>query len=95
MTEQEKIILIIALSFLAYIAYYVLQQVLYNIMRGSKKKEKEGLNDPVWKEAKLALKRLGIKGEEANELLEKVSLKIPHPARVEEILEEAFKIKKF
>ncbi|RKX61374.1 MAG: hypothetical protein DRP29_00575 [Thermodesulfobacteriota bacterium] len=64
-------------------------------MRGSKKKEKKTLDDPVWKEAKLALKRLGIKGEEANELLKKVSLKIPHPARVEEILQEAFRIRKF
>jgi len=95
MTEQEKIILIISLSFLAYIAYYAFQEMLDNFMRGSEKREKKRLDNPVWKEAKLALKRLGIRGKEADDLLERVSFKIPHPARLEEILEEAFKIKRF
>jgi len=95
MTEQERVILIIAVSVLAYIAYYTIEEVLYNVMRDSKKKEKKTPDGPVWKEAKRALKRLGIKGEEANELLKKISFKLPHPSRVEEILEEAFKIKKF
>ena len=95
MTEHEQIIIICIVSFLLSIAYYVLEEVLKTGYKQKEDRKEKAPEGGIWEEARKALRRLGYRDKDAKDLLKKVSYKIPNPSCLEEILQEAFKMKNF